>query len=398
MVKGKNLLFLKDTFLLGVTAFGGPQAHIAMMLQQFVQKRNYLTEEELMEALAFSSILPGPSSTQTLLTIAMRRGGTLLAVLSLFAWVLPASILMTALTLAFTLFEAKGFSLDFLLFVQPMAIGFILFAAYRIGSTVIKNSYGVAILLIALLFTIFFNSPLVFPIALFAGGFITNISNRHILPPIKTRMPIDWRKSSFNLFLLVLILVGAAVAGAITKHRSVIIFENFLRFGSITFGGGSVLVPMMFEQFVKHREYLSANEFISGYALNQAIPGPAFAFATFTGGMALKEFGINYQVLGCLLGTIGIFLPGALIVFFLYPLWEYLKSYRFIQRSLEGINAAATGMVLGAAVILFNNLEFHLVNIFVIIVTFCLLQFTKMQTPVLVFLGLISGFIYTRFF
>ena len=211
-------------------------------------------------------------------------------------------------------------------------------------------------------------------------------------------MPIDWRKSSFNLFLLVLILVGAAVAGAITKHRSVIIFENFLRFGSITFGGGSVLVPMMFEQFVKHREYLSANEFISGYALNQAIPGPAFAFATFTGGMALKEFGINYQVLGCLLGTIGIFLPGALIVFFLYPLWEYLKSYRFIQRSLEGINAAATGMVLGAAVILFNNLEFHLVNIFVIIVTFCLLQFTKMQTPVLVFLGLISGFIYTRFF
>ncbi len=398
MVKGKNLLFLKDTFLLGVTAFGGPQAHIAMMLQQFVQKRNYLTEEELMEALAFSSILPGPSSTQTLLTIAMKRGGTLLAVLSLFAWVLPASILMTALTLAFTLFEAKGFSLDFLLFVQPMAIGFILFAAYRIGSTVIKNSYGVAILLIALLFTIFFNSPLVFPIALFAGGFITNISNRHILPPIKTRMPIDWRKSSFNLFLLVLILVGAAVAGAITKHRSVIIFENFLRFGSITFGGGSVLVPMMFEQFVKHREYLSANEFISGYALNQAIPGPAFAFATFTGGMALKEFGINYQVLGCLLGTIGIFLPGALIVFFLYPLWEYLKSYRFIQRSLEGINAAATGMVLGAAVILFNNLEFHLVNIFVIIVTFCLLQFTKMQTPVLVFLGLISGFIYTRFF
>ncbi len=398
MQKGKNLLFLKDTFLLGITAFGGPQAHIAMMLQQFVRKRNYISEEELMEALAFSSILPGPSSTQTLLTIAMKRGGTLLAVLSLLVWVLPAAILMTALTLAFTLFEARGFSLEFLLFVQPMAIGIILFAAFRIGRTVIKNVYGVAILIIALLFTIFFNSPLVFPIALFAGGFITNISNRHILPPMKTRMPIDWKKSSFNLFLLILILVGAAVAGAITKHRSVLIFENFLRFGSITFGGGSVLVPMMFEQFVKHRHYLTADEFISGYALNQALPGPAFAFATFTGGMSLKEFGLNYQVLGCFLGTVGIFLPGALIVFFLYPLWEYLKSYRFIQRSLEGINAAATGMVLGAAVILFNNLEFHLINIFVIIATFCLLKFTKLQTPVLVFIGLISGFVYTRFF
>ena len=96
MRKGKNLLFLKDTFLLGVTAFGGPQAHIGMMLQQFVRKRHYITEEELMEALAFSSMLPGPSSTQTLLTIALKRGGTWLALLALLVWVLPAAILMTA--------------------------------------------------------------------------------------------------------------------------------------------------------------------------------------------------------------------------------------------------------------------------------------------------------------
>ena len=398
MVKGKNLLFLRDTFFLGVTAFGGPQAHIGMMLQQFVRKRKYLTEEELMEALAFCSMLPGPSSTQTLITIALKRGGTWLALLALLVWVLPAAILMTALTLAFTLFEARGFSLDFLVFVQPLAVGFILFAAYKIGRSIIKNIYGVSILLISLFVTIFFNSPLVFPIALFAGGFITNISNRHILPPLSVRPKVDWRKSSFNLLLLILILVGAGVAGAITQHRSVIIMENFLRFGSITFGGGSVLVPMMFEQFVQHRHYLTANEFISGYALNQAIPGPAFAFATFTGGMSLKEFGLNYQVLGCFLGTICIFLPGTLIVFFLYPLWTYLKSYRFIQRSLEGINASATGMVLGAAVILYNTMEFHLVNQFVIAGTFCFLQFTKLSAPILVLLGLVAGFIYTHFF
>ncbi|MEI7802815.1 MAG: chromate efflux transporter [Bacteroidota bacterium] len=396
MLKGKNLLFLKDTFLLGVTAFGGPQAHIAMMLQQFVRKRNYITEEELMEALAFSSMLPGPSSTQTLLTIALKRGGTWLALLALLVWVLPAAILMTALTLAFTVFEAHDFSLAFLIFVQPMAIGFILFAAYKIGRTVVKNIYGVFILLLALFASLFFNSPLIFPIALFAGGFITNISNRNILPPLKVRPKIDWRKSSFNLLLLILILTGAAVLGAVTQHRSAKILENFLRFGSITFGGGSVLVPMMFEQFVKHRHYVTANEFISGYALNQAIPGPAFAFATFTGGMSLREFGLNYQVLGCFIGTIGIFLPGTLILFFIYPLWEYLKSYRFIQRSLEGINAAATGLVLGAAVTLYINIEFHLVNIFVIIATFCLLYFTKLQAPILVFLGLLAGFIYSR--
>ena len=106
---------------------------------------------------------------------------------------------------------------------------------------------------------------------------------------------------------------------------------------------------------------------------------------------------VLHKLLGCFLGTIGIFLPGTLILFFTYPLWQYLKSYRFIQRSLEGINAAATGLVLGAAVTLYINIEFHLINIFVIIATFCLLYFTKWQAPILVFLGLLAGFIYTRF-
>jgi len=397
MLRGRNLLFIRDTFLLGVTAFGGPQAHIAMMLQLFVRRRKYLSEEELMEALAFCSMLPGPTSTQTLITIALKRGGASLAWIALAVWALPAALFMTALTLAFTYYEAKGFSLDFLVFVQPMAIGFILFAAFKIGRTVIKNEVGVFLMLLSLAITVFLNAPWVFPVMLFVCGMITNFSNRKILPPLSNRPGVNWRVSSLNLGLLILLLIGAAVVGAITHHRSAILFENFLRFGSITFGGGGVLVPMMFEQFVKHRAYLTANEFISGYALNQAVPGPAFAFATFSGGMALKEFGLNYQILGCVLGTIGIFMPGALMVFFIYPLWQYLKSYRFIQRSLEGINAAATGMVLGAAMILYSNLEFQMVNLFVIASTFCLLQFTKIPSPLLVLLGLIAGFAFRHF-
>jgi chromate transporter len=126
------------------------------------------------------------------------------------------------------------------------------------------------------------------------------------------------------------------------------------------------------------------------------VPGPAFAFATFTGGMALKGWGFYFQLLGCFIATVGIFLPSILLIFFIHPFWQYLKSYRFIKRSLEGVSAAATGLVLGAAVVLYANLQFLWINIAVVVSAFLLLMFTKIQPPILVALGLLAGFIYSK--
>ncbi len=393
-MRSRNLIFLKDVFVIGLTAFGGPQAHIAVMQNVLVKKRRYLTEEELIEMNALCQMLPGPASTQTIVGIAMQRGGTGLAILALLVWMIPAVLCMSLLAVLFKSFENHGgISIKYFRFTQPVAIGIITFAGYQFGSKVIKGAGHVVLMILGLLVTVLYPTPWTFPIALAIGGLLGNFTVKTELPVPGPQPKINWTRSWLSLTLLVLIFFLAAFLGAVTTYKPFILFENFYRFGAITFGGGSALVPLMFEQFVRHNDYLTAQEFISGYAVNQAIPGPAYAFAAFTGGMALNALGYNYQALGCIISAIAIFLPGLLLMFFIFPYWQYLKRFTFIRRSLVGINAVVTGLVLGSAVLLYINLPFQWVNVFIILATFLLLRFTPVKTPYLVLLALLSGFV-----
>jgi len=349
----RHLIFLRDVLILTFSAFGGPQAHIGLMLQMLVNERRYLSEEELIELTGLCQILPGPTSTQIITAIGYKRGGVILALLTLAIWVLPAALIMTCVALFFTFFETQSISIDFLKYLQPVAIGFIAFAGYQIGSKVIKTSTSIVLLIIAALITVFVRSPWVFPIILIIGGIVTNFTNKEKAAKAATRPKINWL--SLILFFAIFILVGTF--GELTKYKPLVLFENFYRFGSLIFGGGQVLVPMMHEQFVTHKDYMTSQEFLSGFGIVQALPGPVFSFATFTGGLALKDMGTTYQLLGCLIGTVGIFLPGTLLIFFVYPFWEYIKRYTVVKRSLEGVNAVAVGLVVAAAIILFRAFD-----------------------------------------
>lgn len=391
-------MFLRDVFYIALSAFGGPQAHLAMMQNLFVERRKYLTNEELMELSALCSMLPGPGSTQTITAISLKFGGVPMAILTLLVWILPASIIMTVLTLLFSSWERKDFDTSFLQFVQPMAIGIITYAGFKIGIQVIKKLNSWLVMLLALGFTVAFPSPLTFPLIFFGAGMASNLYNKKTQPRLFDQPRINKKTSFISLSILVLTFASIVIASAITKNQALILLENFFRFGSITYGGGQVLVPMMFEQFVKHKHLLSSDEFLSGLAINQAIPGPAFSLATFTGGMVLKSGGVNSQILGCFIGMVGIFLPSILILIFIYPYWQYLRKFAFVNRAMEGINAASTGMVLASAIILYTNLGFLWINLIVVIATFLILNFTKIKAPLLILMGLIVGFLYTRFF
>ena len=126
-------IFLKDVLKLSITCFGGPQAHIAHFQKLLVRDRQYLTESDLNELYALCQVLPGPTSTQTLTAIGYRLGGAKLAYLTLLIWVLPAVIIMTTAGLLITSFEKKQISLDFTRFIQPIAVGFVSYAAYSIS-------------------------------------------------------------------------------------------------------------------------------------------------------------------------------------------------------------------------------------------------------------------------
>ncbi|WP_114777556.1 chromate efflux transporter [Botryobacter ruber] len=382
-------IFLRDVLQLSLTAFGGPQAHIAMMFKLLVHRRRYITEKDLIELNALCQILPGPTSTQTLTAIGFRIGGPNLAYLTLLVWIAPAATVMAIAAIGITYLQQNNISLDFLQFVQPMAVGFVAYAAYSISSKVVHTKLAVGIMIVSAIAGYFFNSPWVYPLLLIAAGVITAFRFKQH-PELEGKpLQIQWS----NFILYVGVLITAAVIGGATSSLPVRLFENFYRNGSLVFGGGQVLIPLMFTEFVSFKKYLTAEEFLSGFAIVQALPGPVFSFCSFIGNLAMRDYGFMGQLLGSFVATLGIFLPGTFLIFFVIRFWDGLKKYRVVRASLEGISAASSGMVVAAAIMLYHPIENTLLNFGIVVTTFCLLQFTKIPPPVLILLGLGLGFV-----
>ena len=383
-------IFLKDVLKLSLTTFGGPQAHLAMMLRLLVEKRRYITEKELIELNALCQIFPGPTSTQTLTAIGFQVGGPNLAYLTLLVWIAPTALFMTLAGLAITYLGQHEISMDFLRFIHPMAVGFVAFAAYKISSRVVNTKTGIFLMIIAAILAYFFHSPWIFPLLLLAGGAVTAIRFRKHPQEKNKKINVDW--SNFILFIAV--LLGAAALGAATRWLPVRLFENFYRNGSLIFGGGQVLIPLMYSEFVDFKHYLTSEEFLSGFALSQAMPGPTFIFCTYIGTLAMRPYGFLGQLLGSFVATIGIFLPGTFLIFFIIRFWGELKKYRIIKASLEGINAVSSGMVIAAAVLLYQPIESSALNMSLVVATFALLLWTKVPPYLLIFTGILAGIVF----
>lgn len=419
MILLRHIPFLRAVFLHSISAFGGPQGHFGMMLQTFVKQRRDVTEKELLDLVSFCNMLPGASSTQTLTLIGYKRGGIPLALLTLLIWILPASILMGALSFLLHYFNETAVNTTVFHFVQPMAIGFIAFSAFRLYKVAIHNTITRVILVIAAIATfLVFKTPWIFPILMICAGIATNFSDKRI--PQKEEPPKKIKWGNLIIFLLLFGITGYLSETATVenwKNRKIInIFENSYRFGSLVFGGGDVLMPMMYEQYVvrpqtqtiqeSKRDVLkmNQNDFLTGSGIVRAIPGPVFSIGAFTGGMVMQNEGSTIlHVLGCVLGTIGIFLPSALLVLFFFPVWHNLKKYAVIFRSLEGINASVVGIIVGSVIYLSkdiiqaaanqqNMLSFG-ENMAVLIITFLLLAFTKIRAPYIVLGCLLLGWV-----
>lgn len=390
--KVRYYLYLKDVLLLSVTAFGGPQAFLAMVLDLMVKKRKYIKEEELWELNALCQILPGPTSTQTISAIGYRIGGPNLAYLSLIVWVLPATLFMIAAAFLIDfLQENTPGALSFAKFIQPMAIGFIIYAAQKTIFKMVKTSEATVLMMFSAFVSFFYNSPYLFPLLLVVGGVSTSLKFRE--QPKEEgdkKLSINW--SNFILWGGVLIL--AAVVGALTKNQSILLFENFYRNGSLIFGGGQVLVPYLYTEFVEFKKFLSSEEFLTGYGISQGLPGPTFSISSYVGALSMREYGISGLLTGGLVAAAGIFLPGTFLIFFVIRFWDQLKKYRPVRAALEGINAVSCGMLIAAAYLLFEPLDANLFNIFAIFGTYVLLRFTSWSSPMIIALGIVAGVVY----
>ena len=409
----RHIPFLKAVFLYSITAFGGPQAHLAMMMKTFVRQKHYISEEELMEYNAFCQLLPGASSTQTITLIGYKRGGVSLAVLTLIVWILPACILMGLLSFLLHYIDKKALHTDLFKFIAPMAAGFLVYASVAAFSIAIRNTITWFIMIISAVATyILFKQPWIFPLLIVLGGAITNLSRKRI-PQIEQKpRKIKWW--NFWLFGIIFIVAGFISDKAKKENwpnkKPITLFENTYRMGSLVFGGGHVLMPIMYEQFsirpaaLKRKDpdaiQIDKGDMYTGMGLVRAVPGPVFSIASFAGGMALKDGGYEMQILGCLIGVVAIFLPSALLVLFFFPIWNYLKRYAAVYRSLEGINAVVVGIMIASTFYIMKDISLiepktiSVLNIGVILGTFLLLQFTKIASPIIVLVCLLLGYFF----
>jgi chromate transporter len=367
----RHIPFLIAVLKHGITAFGGPQVHLGLMQHRFVEKRKDVTSEELMEYNAFCQLLPGASSTQTLILIAFKRGGISLAFLTLLVWILPATFLMILVAITYNYFDIRTGLQSFIL-LQPMAIGFIVSATIVLYQKAINSLITKIIFILTAVFVfVAFKSPWAIPVVIIVAGIVTNFSQKRIPNDGAAPKAVNW--GALFIFIFLFLAAGILSEEASRKnweqHKVINVFENNYRFGSFVFGGGDVLIPMMYEQYVARpnservkknkRDVLkiSKEAFLMGAGMVRAMPGPVFSVASYTSAMALKEKSIAIQIGGAVLGSLGIFLPSFLIVLFFFPIWQNLKKYAIFYRSLEGIYAAVVGIMLGATLYFIKDIS-----------------------------------------
>ena len=381
----KHLDFLWDVLLLACTSFGGPQVHFALFLDRLVKKRAYLTEEELFEIQALCSVLPGPTSTQMITAIGLKLGGASLAYLTLFIWITPAVLIMTLAAYGMTFLRNNSI----LHYVLPVGIGLILQAGWFMAKKVITGPMYVIILLVTLFLGIAFHSPYIFPLVLVLGGVVSSLNYKDFPRQTKHKFVIPW--ANFHLYWG--FLVALALLGHFTDYFPIRLFENFYRNGSLVFGGGHILAPVLYTEFVEFKQLISSEAFLTGMALSQTLPGPVFAFTSYLGVLLMKDYGLWGELAGSLIGALGIFLPGTFLIFFVFRIWGQLKQYRFIRASLAGIQAASVGLTL-VAVFTFTKpmvVDAQFVSLGIVVAAFVLAEKTKIPAILLFMLALIAG-------
>lgn len=401
----QHLPFLRTVLSYSLSAFGGPQGQFGMMIKSFTEKEKYISGPDLANLNAFCQLMPGATATQTIVLLGYRQGGTSIAILTLLLWTTPAVLLMSALSFAFSS-QHTGI-VHHLRFVQPMALGFLAFAAIKTFRLIDSMLKWTIVFISTIVTFLLFKTPWVFPIVLVSGGLLGSFSP----VPVSGEIKPGFKKPSFiPLVFFAIAFLLAGLFSETARKRSweyrtpYNVFENMYRFGSIVFGGADVLIPVMYNQYVVRPETerikrtnkdvinIDRDIFLSAAGVVRALPGPAFSISAFIGGMAMNDRGWAYQVLGCFLAATGIFLPTFLLSIFFYPFWENVQQFGKVKAIMAGINAAVVGIMTASIVYLFRDtvvpfLEQQMFDIFlfftVFFATFLLLNFTKVSAPII---------------
>ena len=323
---------------LGVTAFGGPAAHIAMMEDEVVHRRRWLGRDQFVDLVGAANLLPGPSSTELAIYIGYRQGCWPGLILAGVCFILPAMLIVAALACAYVRFGSLPQIAGVLFGVKPVIVAIIAQAAWRLGRTAVKSRLTGFVGLACVVLGLAGVSPL--PI-LFGAGALVATSRVGVVGARGERI----QAAGLLLVTALLAVLPHLLTSASDEARPVGIaslFLFFLKVGSVVYGSGYVLVAFLRDDLVAHWHWLTSSQLLDAIAVGQVTPGPVFTTATFIG-YVLKG------VSGALVSTVGIFLPAFLLVMISGPVIPRIRRSVVAGLFLDGVNVAAVALMAAVA-------------------------------------------------
>ena len=335
------LVFLR----LGLTSFGGPVAHLGYFREEFVARRRWIDERAYADLVALCQFLPGPASSQVGFAIGLLRGGIAGALLAWLGFTLPSALALTLFGYgvgAYGSLLASGL----LHGLNVVAVAVIALAVWSMGRTLAPDRPRMTIAVLATFLVLIWPGSLSQIVAILAGaiaGFL--LFKAGPAGDVKaTPMRVGRRTAVASLVLFFLLLGALPIIAGLSANHALQLFDRFYRTGSLVFGGGHVVLPLL-QSAVVPPGWVTNDAFLAGYGAAQAVPGPLFTFAAYLG--TVMTPGPNGW-LGAILCLVAIYLPTFLLVSGAVPFWDYARAHPALRSALVGVNAAVVGLLLAA--------------------------------------------------
>ncbi|MEI3610441.1 chromate transporter [Pseudogracilibacillus sp. SO10305] len=385
----KSLLeiFLVSTRL-GLTSFGGPTAHLGYFHEEYVRRRKWMGEKSYADLVALAQFLPGPASSQVGIGIGVMRAGILGGIISFIGFTLPSVIALILFALLLTGFDIGN--AGWIHGLKIVAVAIVAHAIIGMAKNLTPDLKRKAIALFALIGTLLWQSAFtqvgVILIAAFFGFLL--FKQHDEIEKTKSNFPITKRVSVICLLLFFGLLFFLPVIREVTGFYWIALFDSFYRSGSLVFGGGHVVLPLL-EQELVPSGWISEESFLAGYGATQAVPGPLFTFAAYLG-TVMK----GWQ--GGLVATLAVFLPAFLLILGALPFWDSLRNNHKIKGAIMGVNAAVIGILISAFYFpIWTSSILAPIDFALAAILFSMLAYWKLPPWIIVLTGAIGGSLMT---
>lgn len=382
--KKRYLEILMASTKLGLTSFGGPSAHIGYFRDEYVHKRKWLDDKLYADIVALCQFLPGPASSQVGISIGMLRGGLLGGILSWIGFTLPSVLLLMIFAEVIT--QTGSFESGWIQGLKIVAVAVVAHALMGMGKTLTPDRPRMTVAIIAAIVTLLIPTSWGQILTIVLAGLFGLLFYKNEKVPESSSFPLSFGRKTgivaWILFFALLILLP--LFRPIYQTTWYAIIDIFYRVGSIVYGGGHVVLPML-EREVVPGGWMSPETFIAGYGAAQAVPGPLFTLSGYLG-----QIMGSYS--GAAIAVVAMFLPSFLLVVGMLPFWGVIRTKPGIQAALKGVNAAVVGILLASLYDpVFTSAVQDPIDFVIVLISFSLLVFYKLSPWIVVVITAVLG-------